>query len=177
MALFWFWKIVPRMSVANAARARAAQRGRVGLRVVGRSSIVDASRCTVRLRVSTAACAAATCHVVAALQRTPFAVQIRADEAGCRRSAACTKSSSVAHSRPAPQLDEYVAWPLLMARSEPMADASLPDMRARSRPGTAIAAMMPMIATTISSSMSVKPLVSLHLHSVRLLQIVNDDCL
>ena len=44
-----------------------------------------------------------------------------------------------------------------MARSEPMADASLPDMRARSRPGTAIAAMMPMIATTISSSMSVKP--------------------
>src|ERR1700724_1339099 len=39
-----------------------------------------------------------------------------------------------------------------------MADASLPDMRARSRPGTAIAAMMPMIATTISSSMRVKPL-------------------
>src|SRR5580693_9161814 len=45
-----------------------------------------------------------------------------------------------------------------MARSDPMADASLPDMRARSRPGTAIAAMMPMIATTISSSMRVKPL-------------------
>jgi hypothetical protein len=45
-----------------------------------------------------------------------------------------------------------------MARSDPMADASLPDMRARSRPGTAIAAMMPMIATTMSSSMSVKPL-------------------
>src|SRR6266545_1615716 len=44
-----------------------------------------------------------------------------------------------------------------MARSEPMAAASLPDMRARSRPGTAIAAMMPMIATTISSSMRVKP--------------------
>jgi hypothetical protein len=47
----------------------------------------------------------------------------------------------------------------LIARSEPMADASLPDMRARSRPGTAMAAMMPMIATTISSSISVKPLV------------------
>ncbi len=31
-------------------------------------------------------------------------------------------------------------------RSDPMADASLPDMRARSRPGTAIAAMMPMTA-------------------------------
>src|SRR5204863_2631856 len=46
----------------------------------------------------------------------------------------------------------------LIARSEPIADASLPDMRARRRPGTAIAAMMPMIATTISSSMRVKPL-------------------
>jgi hypothetical protein len=38
-----------------------------------------------------------------------------------------------------------------------MAEASLPESRARSRPGTAMAAMMPMIATTISSSMSVKP--------------------
>src|ERR1700730_2955398 len=46
-----------------------------------------------------------------------------------------------------------------MARTDPIAEASLPDMRARSRPGTAIAAMMPMIATTISSSMRVKPLV------------------
>src|SRR3979411_2269568 len=46
-----------------------------------------------------------------------------------------------------------------MARSEPMADASLPDIRARSKPGTAIAAMIPMIATTISSSINVKPLV------------------
>jgi hypothetical protein len=36
----------------------------------------------------------------------------------------------------------------------------LPEIRARSRPGTAIAAMMPMIATTIRSSMSVKPLLS-----------------
>src|SRR5437867_8527020 len=45
-----------------------------------------------------------------------------------------------------------------MARSDPIADASLPDIRARSRPGTAIAAMMPMIATTISSSMRVNPL-------------------
>src|SRR5262245_26597404 len=44
-----------------------------------------------------------------------------------------------------------------MARMEPIADDSLPDMRARSNPGTAMAAMMPMIATTISSSMSVKP--------------------
>src|SRR5215472_10428882 len=38
-----------------------------------------------------------------------------------------------------------------------MAEASLPDMRARSKPGTAIAAMMPMIATTISNSIRVKP--------------------
>jgi hypothetical protein len=38
-----------------------------------------------------------------------------------------------------------------------MADASLPDWRARSRPGTAMAAMMPMIATTISSSIRVNP--------------------
>src|SRR5438874_8492447 len=44
-----------------------------------------------------------------------------------------------------------------MERSDPMVDASLPDMRARSRPGTAIDAMMPMIATTISSSTRVKP--------------------
>src|SRR3954471_4070842 len=61
---------------------------------------------------------------------------------------------------PFPQLDEKLACPLLIARSEPMADASLPDMRARRRPGTAIAAMMPMIATTINSSMRVKPLAS-----------------
>ena len=34
-------------------------------------------------------------------------------------------------------------------------------MRARNKPGTAIAAMMPMIATTISSSISVNPLMEL----------------
>src|SRR5262245_15539404 len=38
-----------------------------------------------------------------------------------------------------------------------MAAASLPTIRARSRLGTAIAARMPMIATTIRSSISVKP--------------------
>src|SRR5438445_5838671 len=69
-----------------------------------------------------------------------------------------TKSSSCCEYPPLAQLDEYVDSPLLIARSDPMAEASLPDMRARSRPGTAIAAMMPMMATTISSSMSVKPL-------------------
>ena len=61
---------------------------------------------------------------------------------------------------PLPQLDAYACCELPMARSDPIAEASLPAMRARSRPGIAIAAMMPMIATTISSSMSVKPLVS-----------------
>src|SRR3979490_92276 len=60
---------------------------------------------------------------------------------------------------PCAPLDAYVDSAELIARSEPMAEASLPDMRARRRPGTAIAAMMPMIATTISSSMRVKPLV------------------
>src|SRR6202163_664058 len=68
-----------------------------------------------------------------------------------------TRSASEPAYPPEAQLDENDAWPLLMARSEPIADASLPDMRARSRPGTAIAAMMPMIATTISSSINVKP--------------------
>jgi hypothetical protein len=46
----------------------------------------------------------------------------------------------------------------LIERIEPIADASLPAIRARSKPGMAMAAMMPMIATTISSSISVKPL-------------------
>ena len=55
---------------------------------------------------------------------------------------------------------EKAALALLTERTDPMADASLPAMRARSRPGMAIAAMMPMMATTISSSISVKPLVS-----------------
>ena len=44
-----------------------------------------------------------------------------------------------------------------MARSEPIAEASLPDILARCRPGTAMAAMMLMIATTISNSIKVKP--------------------
>src|SRR5580704_12268715 len=69
-----------------------------------------------------------------------------------------TRSSRDAAYAPAAQLDEKLASPLLIARSDPIADASLPDMRARSRPGTAIAAMMPMMATTINSSMRVKPL-------------------
>ena len=67
------------------------------------------------------------------------------------------RTSSVSAYCPLPQLAENVDCALLTARSDPMADASLPEMRARRSPGTAMAAMMPMIATTISSSMSVKP--------------------
>ncbi len=44
-----------------------------------------------------------------------------------------------------------------MALSEPMAEASLPDNLARISPGTAIAAIMPMIPTTANSSIRVKP--------------------
>src|SRR3954471_5305034 len=70
------------------------------------------------------------------------------------------RSFSVTAYAPCAQLDEKVDSAELIARSDPIADASLPDMRARRRPGTAIAAMMPMIATTMSSSMRVKPLAS-----------------
>src|SRR6185295_7029364 len=70
---------------------------------------------------------------------------------------ALNRSASDVAYPPLAQLEEYAAWPLLIARSEPMPDASLPAMRARRRPGIAIAAMMPMIATTINSSMRVKP--------------------
>ena len=45
----------------------------------------------------------------------------------------------------------------VMARSDPMAAVSLPDRRACCSPGTATAAMTPMMATTIRSSMRVKP--------------------
>ena len=44
-----------------------------------------------------------------------------------------------------------------MLRTEPTAEASLADMRARIKFGMAIAAMIRMMATTISSSMSEKP--------------------
>src|SRR5262245_11645669 len=67
------------------------------------------------------------------------------------------RSSNFVAYPPAAQLEEYAACPLLIARSEPIADASLPAILARSNPGIAIAAMMPMIATTISSSMRVNP--------------------
>src|SRR5262252_222682 len=73
------------------------------------------------------------------------------------------------------QLDENVDSAELMARSEPIAEASLPDIRARRRPGTAIAAMMPIIATTISSSISVNPCCA-RTFIIRLLTLVDGTC-
>src|SRR5687767_3889829 len=58
---------------------------------------------------------------------------------------------------PCPHAAEKLTCAVLIARIDPIADVSLPDILARSNPGTAMAAMMPMIATTISSSISVKP--------------------
>src|SRR6266849_3042942 len=46
----------------------------------------------------------------------------------------------------------------MMVRMEAIAEASFAVMRARTRFGTAIAAMIKMIATTISNSISEKPL-------------------
>src|SRR5271169_4498141 len=46
---------------------------------------------------------------------------------------------------------------VLMVRSELTADASLAEIRARSKFGIAIAAMIRIIATTIKSSISEKP--------------------
>jgi hypothetical protein len=46
-----------------------------------------------------------------------------------------------------------------MVRIEPTADASLAAMRARSKFGIAMAAMIKMIATTISNSINEKPFI------------------
>src|SRR5215831_2206025 len=51
----------------------------------------------------------------------------------------------------------YEISAVLMVRTEPTADASLADIRARIRFGMAIAAMIRMMATTISNSISEKP--------------------
>src|ERR1700685_2555178 len=53
-----------------------------------------------------------------------------------------------------------------MVRIEPTADASLAAMRARSKFGIAIAAMIKMIATTISNSISEKPFCLLFISSL-----------
>src|SRR5215469_10954613 len=58
---------------------------------------------------------------------------------------------------PAPQLEEYVTSAVLIVRSEETAEASLAAIFERSKLGMAIAAMIRIIATTISNSMREKP--------------------
>src|SRR5205814_10178991 len=52
---------------------------------------------------------------------------------------------------------EYVTSPVLIVRSELTADDSFAAMRARSKFGIAMAAMIKIIATTISNSINEKP--------------------
>jgi hypothetical protein len=54
-------------------------------------------------------------------------------------------------------VDEYVTAEVLSVRIEPTAEASLAAIRDRRRFGIAIAAMIRIIATTISNSISEKP--------------------
>jgi hypothetical protein len=54
-------------------------------------------------------------------------------------------------------VDEYVTAEVLIVRMEPTAEASLAAIRDRRRFGIAIAAMIRIIATTISNSISEKP--------------------
>src|SRR6266404_6507301 len=54
-------------------------------------------------------------------------------------------------------VDEYVTSAVFSVRMEPTADASFAAMRERSKFGMAIAAMIRIIATTISSSINEKP--------------------
>src|SRR5688500_2536172 len=58
---------------------------------------------------------------------------------------------------PLPQVVEYCTSATVTALREAIADVSLPVIRERGRPGTAMAAMMLIIATTMSSSISVNP--------------------
>src|SRR4029453_11250875 len=67
------------------------------------------------------------------------------------------KSASEFAYPPPPHVEAYAAWALIIARMDAMADASLPAMRPRISPGTAMAASRPIIATTKSSSTSEKP--------------------
>jgi hypothetical protein len=58
---------------------------------------------------------------------------------------------------PTPHVDCWVSCEVTIVRTEPTAEDSLAAMRARNRFGIAIAAMIKMIATTISNSISEKP--------------------
>ena len=75
----------------------------------------------------------------------------------------CARFCSVGEKRPFPHVNRKANCPLLTARSEPTADASFDAMRERARAGSAMATMTPMTATTVSSSMSVKPCCRSHL--------------
>jgi hypothetical protein len=59
--------------------------------------------------------------------------------------------------KPLPYVEANVTAAVFIVRAEPTAEASLAAMRARSKFGMAIAAMIKMIATTINSSISEKP--------------------
>src|ERR1700722_5352836 len=59
--------------------------------------------------------------------------------------------------KPTPHVEEEDTSPVTMERTEPTAEASLAAMRARSKFGIAMAAMIKIIATTISNSINEKP--------------------
>src|SRR5271169_30214 len=56
-----------------------------------------------------------------------------------------------------PHVEENVTCEVTMERTEPTAEASLAAMRARSRFGIAMAAIIKIMATTINNSISEKP--------------------
>src|SRR5437762_7963261 len=68
-----------------------------------------------------------------------------------------TRSARSMAYAPVAQVEAYAASALLISRSEAIAEASLPDIRARRRPGMAMAAMIPTMATTRSSSTRLNP--------------------
>ena len=74
-----------------------------------------------------------------------------ADEVAAGQGDGPPKLASVAGNPAFGYVDEYVTAEVLIVRIEPTAEASLAAMRDRRRLGMAMAAMIRMIATTISS--------------------------
>jgi len=70
------------------------------------------------------------------------------------------RSSRVAAYPPPPHVAAYVDSAVLIVRIDPIADDSLADILALKSAGMAIEAMMPMMATTMSNSINVKPRLS-----------------
>ena len=56
-----------------------------------------------------------------------------------------------------PWVERYMSWPVPIVLMEAVAEASLADRLARRRLGTAMAAMIRIIATTISNSIRENP--------------------